>query len=68
VITCNHSSFYFIGVVIIYFFTQEEAETLTKDVISEKWRLLLQGSGIDPIDMHPPLGFWSRNGFLFDLK
>jgi len=48
--------------------TPEEASTLTKDVISEKWRLLLQGSGIDPIDMHPPLWFWSRNGFLFELK
>ncbi len=48
--------------------TPEEAITLTKDAISEKWRLLLQGSGIDPIDMHPPLWFWSRNGFLFELK
>ncbi len=48
--------------------TQEEAGTLTKDAISEKWRILLQGSGIDPIDMHPPLWFWSRNGFLFELE
>lgn len=48
--------------------TPEEALSLTKDVVSEKWRLLLQGSGIDPIDMHPPLWFWSRNGFLFELK
>ena len=48
--------------------TPEEAIVLTKDAISEKWRLLLQGSGIDPIDMHPPLWFWSRNGFLFELK
>ncbi len=48
--------------------SQNEAETLTKDAISEKWRILLQGSGIDPIDMHPPLWFWSRNGFLFELK
>ncbi len=48
--------------------TPEESMNLTKDAISEKWRLLLQGSGIDPIDMHPPLWFWSRNGFLFELK
>jgi hypothetical protein len=48
--------------------TQQEAGILTKDVISEKWRLLLQGSNIDPIDMHPPLWFWSRNGFLYELK
>lgn len=48
--------------------TAEEARNLTKDAISEKWRLLLQGSGIDPIDMHSPLWFWSRNGFLFELS
>jgi hypothetical protein len=46
--------------------THEEAINLSKDQISEKWRLLLRGSGIDPIDMHPPLWFWSRNGFLYD--
>lgn len=45
--------------------TQNEVDTLTKDVISEKWRILLQGSSINPIDMHSPLWFWSRNGFLF---
>ncbi|MEK7531751.1 MAG: hypothetical protein AAB545_02390 [Patescibacteria group bacterium] len=43
----------------------EEALSLTKEAISEKWRELLKGSGIDPIDMHPPLWFWSRNGFLY---
>ncbi len=47
--------------------TQEEALALTKDAVSERWRELLKGSGIDPIDMHPPLWFWSRNGFLFKL-
>lgn len=45
--------------------TEEEAETLTRDQISERWRVALQGSGIDPIDMHSPLWFWSRNGFIF---
>lgn len=48
--------------------TSEEVIHLTKDAISEKWRLLLQGSGIDPIDMHSPLWFWSRNGFVYELK
>lgn len=43
--------------------TSAEAETLTKEEISKRWRDLLAGSGIDPIDMHPPLWFWSRNGF-----
>lgn len=48
--------------------TPEEAESLSKEQISERWRQLLAGSGIDPIDMHPPLWFWSRNGFLFQGK
>lgn len=48
--------------------TEEEALKLTKDAISEKWRELLEGSGIDPIDMHPPLWFWSRNDFIYKLQ
>ncbi len=47
--------------------TPEEAAIFTKDVISNRWRELLKESGIDPIDMHPPLWFWSRNGFLFEI-
>lgn len=46
--------------------TQKEALSLSKDEISGRWRKLLKGSGINPIDMHPPLWFWSRNGFIFD--
>lgn len=46
--------------------TQEEANGLSKEEISERWRMLLKDTGIDPIDMHPPLWFWSRNGFIFD--
>lgn len=48
--------------------SSDEAVTLTKDVISERWREYLKNSGIDPIDMHSPLWFWSRNGFIFNLK
>lgn len=47
--------------------TEEETEKLTKEQISEKWRTALRGSGIDPIDMHAPLWFWSRNGFVYEL-
>jgi len=46
--------------------TQEESERFSRDQISERWRELLDGSGIDPIDMHPPLWFWSRNGFILN--
>ncbi len=45
----------------------EEALLLTKDAVSAKWRELLKESGIDPIDMHSPLWFWSRNGFIYKL-
>lgn len=47
--------------------TQEEAEKLSREEISARWRTILEGSGINPIDMHPPLWFWSRGGFAFDL-
>lgn len=53
--------------VILGVITKEESESLTKEKISEKWRELLYGTGINPIDMHPPLWFWSRNGFQFKL-
>lgn len=45
--------------------SEQEAKTLSKDEISERWREILKGSDIDPIDMHSPLWFWSRNGFTF---
>ena len=47
--------------------TQEEAEKLSKEEISLKWRDLLKETDINPIDMHAPLWFWSRNSFLFKL-
>jgi len=53
--------------VILGIITQEEADSLTREKVSEKWREILQGTGINPIDMHPPLWFWSRNDFLFKL-
>ena len=48
--------------------TSQEAEKLSKEKISERWRKILEGSGINPIDMHAPLWFWSKNGFIFKLK
>lgn len=53
--------------VLLGVITQDEAEKLSKNQISEKWRSLLEGSGIAPIEMHPPLWFWSRNGFIYKL-
>ncbi len=48
--------------------SSEEAEKLSKEEISKQWREVLEGSGINPIEMHPPLWFWSRNGFKYKLK
>lgn len=53
--------------VLLGVITQDEAENLSKNEVSEKWRTLLAGSGITPIEMHPPLWFWSRNGFIYKL-
>lgn len=41
----------------------DEALKMSRDSISERWRELLVGSGILPIEMHSPLWFWSRGGF-----
>ena len=44
-----------------------EAQRLSKEQISARWREALDGSDITPIDMHPPLWFWSRNGFKYHI-
>jgi hypothetical protein len=48
--------------------SQEEAESLSKEEINNRWRSILAKSGINPIQMHPPLWFWSKNKFQFELK
>lgn len=54
--------------VVLGLITATEAEKLSKDEISKRWREALAGFGISPIEMHPPLWFWSRNGFKYKLK
>ena len=54
--------------VILGVISDEEAITLTKDQISERWRKSLANTKINPINMHPPLWFWSRNNFKFNLN
>ena len=46
----------------------ESEVDLPRDLISAKRRETLKGSGIDPIDMHSPLWFWSRNDFQFKIE
>ncbi len=43
--------------------SNEEANKISREDISLRWRNSLKGSGIDPIDVHSPLWFWSRSGF-----
>jgi hypothetical protein len=53
--------------VRLWVITAEESISLSKEAISDRWRILLDGSGIVPSDMHAPLRFRSRNGFQFEL-
>lgn len=53
--------------VILGVITESEASTLSKEEISNRWRHLLKNTDINPIAMHPPLWFWSRNGFVYKL-
>lgn len=45
--------------------SEEESTTLSREEISARWRKALEGSGINPIEMHPALWFWSRGGFSY---
>ncbi len=56
------------GSVLLGVVSQLESEKLSKEAIAARWRDLLAGSGIDPIDMHSPLWFWSKNNFSYKLK
>lgn len=41
-------------------------EALLRIKVAEAWQLLLEGTGIAPIDVHTPLWLWSRNNFTPD--
>jgi len=47
--------------------SKKEAENISREKLSLIWRNILKGSGINPIDMHSPLWFWSRNGFKYEI-
>jgi hypothetical protein len=46
---------------------EDGVSNLSRDEISKTWRELLEGTGIDPIDVHSPLWFWSRGGFKVEV-
>lgn len=43
--------------------SEQEALSLPTVEIAGRWRDLLSGTGIAPVDLNEPLWFWSRNGF-----
>jgi hypothetical protein len=46
---------------------EKEAIKLPGNEISNRWRELLSGSDLSPVDMNLPLWFWSRNGFIHKI-
>jgi hypothetical protein len=47
--------------------TESDADKISRENLSLKWRTLLMHTDIDPIDVHSPLWFWSRSGFKYEL-
>lgn len=48
--------------------TTGEADKLSRETIAERWKEVLQDSGLAPIRIHPALWFWSRSGFAYKLS
>lgn len=38
-----------------------------REIVSEKWKEILAGTQIQPIDIHTPFWLWSRNGFSVEI-
>lgn len=55
------------GSIVLGIISEDESSKISREEICQRWRSLLEGSGIDPIDMHSPLWFWSRNNFEIKL-
>ena len=47
--------------------TKKDYEELNKNdvqlIVVDRWNELFRETKYSPIDMHTPLGLWSRNGF-----
>ena len=41
----------------------ELSKSDVREIAAKRWKDILKGSGIDPIDIHTPFWLWSRNGF-----
>ncbi|MBE7075517.1 MAG: hypothetical protein E7375_00410 [Clostridiales bacterium] len=38
-----------------------------REIVSERWKEILNGTGIQPIDIHTPFWLWSRSGFKVEI-
>lgn len=54
--------------ILLGVLTEDEALSMKRDDISTRWREVLDGTGLSPIDMHSPLWFWSKNNFSYKLS
>jgi len=54
--------------VKLWIIWESEVYEIKAEELSKKWRNILKQTNINPIDMHSPLWFWSRNGFEYELS
>jgi hypothetical protein len=54
--------------ILLGVLTEDESLKMKRDDISVRWREVLEGTGLSPIDMHSPLWFWSKNNFTYKLS
>lgn len=47
--------------------TAEQSVSISKNELSRLRREILDWTTINPIDMHSPLRFWSRNNFIYEI-
>ncbi len=46
---------------------EELRKSNIRDITSQRWKEILKGKEIQPIDLHTPFWLWSRNGFNIDV-
>lgn len=54
--------------ILLGVITKDESLKMKRDDISARWREILKGTKLSPIDMHSPLWFWSKNNFSYRLN
>ena len=48
--------------------TEEELKKSNiREITSQRWKEILKGEDLQPIDLHTPFWLWSRNGFKIEV-